>query len=198
MADYWNHNVAYHPWILKHIPPGSRVLDVGCGEGLLAQKLAQTAGSVVGVEPHGPSARAARERLAQTKNAIILETDFESVSAPAGSFDVILFEASIHHMPLESSIVKAKNLLAKNGRLLLVGCARPQGLADYIIEALRVIPAKIGSLLHGERNGGRIGVPTQAPDTTLKEIRHTAARLLPGARIRLGLYYRYLLVWDKT
>ncbi len=55
MNNYWNHNVAYHPWILKQIQPESRVLDVGCGDGLLVEKLAGIAGQVVGIEPHEQS-----------------------------------------------------------------------------------------------------------------------------------------------
>ena len=37
---YWNRNAAYHPWLLA-IAAEHRgdVLDVGCGDGLLAQRL---------------------------------------------------------------------------------------------------------------------------------------------------------------
>jgi hypothetical protein len=31
--DYWNHNTAYHPWLLDIATQrGGDVLDVGCGE----------------------------------------------------------------------------------------------------------------------------------------------------------------------
>ncbi len=89
-------------------------------------------------------------------------------------------------------------MLAANGRLILVGIARPGGLYDLLIEGARVIPAKIGSILHSEKNGGQIGVPTQAPQLTLGEIKLTVKELLQGARIRRGLYYRYLLTWDQV
>jgi 2-polyprenyl-3-methyl-5-hydroxy-6-metoxy-1,4-benzoquinol methylase len=36
-GQYWNHNTAYHPWLIdiatRH---HGDVLDVGCGDGLLA------------------------------------------------------------------------------------------------------------------------------------------------------------------
>jgi 2-polyprenyl-3-methyl-5-hydroxy-6-metoxy-1,4-benzoquinol methylase len=40
-TDYWNYNAAYHPWAVG-IAAEHRggVLDVGCGDGLLAQRLA--------------------------------------------------------------------------------------------------------------------------------------------------------------
>jgi 2-polyprenyl-3-methyl-5-hydroxy-6-metoxy-1,4-benzoquinol methylase len=37
IQDRWNHNIHYHPVVLDALPPDcERVLDVGCGEGLLA------------------------------------------------------------------------------------------------------------------------------------------------------------------
>ncbi len=101
MADYWNHNTAYHDWILKQIKLGSQVLDVGCGDGLLVQKLADIAEKAVGIEPHGPSAQAAKRRLHGVKNAQIMGSDLESFSTEKASLDTIIFVASIHHMPLK-------------------------------------------------------------------------------------------------
>src|ERR1700730_10008641 len=41
-AGYWNHNVHYQPVILRAVPPGcGAALEVGCGDGLLASKLAE-------------------------------------------------------------------------------------------------------------------------------------------------------------
>lgn len=49
--DYWNYNAAYHPWLVG-IAAEHRggVLDVGCGDGLLAQRLAAVSRSVTGIE----------------------------------------------------------------------------------------------------------------------------------------------------
>ncbi len=37
----WTHNVAYHGWVMRHLRPGDRVVDVGCGDGLLLQNIAE-------------------------------------------------------------------------------------------------------------------------------------------------------------
>jgi hypothetical protein len=40
-SAYWNHNLHYQPVILNAVPPGCQTaLDVGCGDGLLAARLA--------------------------------------------------------------------------------------------------------------------------------------------------------------
>jgi hypothetical protein len=99
----------------------------------------------------------------------------------------------------EFCVKKAKTLLAPNGVLLVVGCANPSGFFDYFIEVCRVLPARIGSMLHGEGGNGSTGMVTTKPSVCLADIRKLAAVELPGAKIRLGLYYRYLLSWvNKT
>ena len=41
------------------------------------------------------------------------------------------------------------------------------------------------------------GMPTQAPETMLTEIRDVAADQLPGAHLRRRLYWRYSLLWHR-
>ncbi len=47
----FNHNDAYHQYLLRHVPPGcDRALDVGCGAGLLARRLAKRVRSVDAID----------------------------------------------------------------------------------------------------------------------------------------------------
>ena len=106
---YWNHNTAYHRWILKHAKGRDRVLDVGCGDGLLVQKLTRICNHVVGIDPHGPCIEAAKRRLANTGNVSLIETNFETYEGPPDTFDMIVFVASLHHMDQVRCMVKAKH-----------------------------------------------------------------------------------------
>ncbi|MFP3787206.1 hypothetical protein SB769_39035, partial [Burkholderia sp. SIMBA_024] len=54
---------------------------------------------------------------------------------------------------------------------------------------------RLGSMLHRESRD--IGVPTAEATENVAEIRAIAHEELPGARLRRGLYYRYLLSWTK-
>jgi 2-polyprenyl-3-methyl-5-hydroxy-6-metoxy-1,4-benzoquinol methylase len=51
-TDYWNHNAACHPWLVT-VAAEHRgdVLDIGCGDGLLAQRIAAVSRSVTGIDP---------------------------------------------------------------------------------------------------------------------------------------------------
>lgn len=196
--EYWTHNTHYYPWVLRQLAEAKRVLDVGCGDGLLVQMLAKRCESVLGLEPHLPSAEAAKRRLAETRNAQIAPVTFEEISTAPESYDAIVFVASLHHMDQDAALIKAKSLLAPGGRLIVVGCAFPDTPLDWTLEALRVIPAKLGSALHGEKNGGNIGVPTQKPTLSTSGVRELVRKLLPGAKLRQGLYYRYLLTWERS
>ena len=55
VADYWNQNVHYQPVILNAVPPGcGAAIDVGCGDGLLACKLAARCAAVTGIDKDAP------------------------------------------------------------------------------------------------------------------------------------------------
>jgi 2-polyprenyl-3-methyl-5-hydroxy-6-metoxy-1,4-benzoquinol methylase len=197
VIDYWNHNTAYHPWILRAASRGRTddVLDVGCGDGLLLQRFAPSCLTVTGVEPDAATAERARTRLRSTSNATVIPTDFADFDADGRRFDVITFVATLHHMDARSSLAKAAALLRPGGCLLVVGLAANRTIADGLLSALALPWVRLGSMLHRESRD--IGVPTAPAELSVADIRALAGELLPGARLRRGLYYRYLLSWTK-
>jgi 2-polyprenyl-3-methyl-5-hydroxy-6-metoxy-1,4-benzoquinol methylase len=57
-GDYWNHNTHYHDIVLRNVPRGcGEALDVGCGDGLLARRLAPRAAHVTCAAPAAGRAR---------------------------------------------------------------------------------------------------------------------------------------------
>ncbi|GAB3701356.1 class I SAM-dependent methyltransferase [Corynebacterium nasicanis] len=196
MEHYWNHNTAYHPWILSIVAerPRSRVLDVGCGDGLLLARLAPLAGTIVGLEPDPATARAAAARLAHLPHARVEKQTLEE-HTPSAPYDIIIFVASLHHMDLGAALSRARELLIPGGELLVVGLSANRSVFDWLVSAVQVLPVRLGSWLHREARD--IGVPVAAARESIAEIRATARTILPGARLRRGLYYRYLLRWRK-
>ncbi|MEE6179848.1 class I SAM-dependent methyltransferase [Mycobacterium sp. 050134] len=195
--DYWNHNAAYHPWLVgiaarRH----GRVLDVGCGEGLLVQRLADVSRDVLGVDTDPSAIGRARARLRPVDNAAVVLTGFEGFAAGRRTYDLIAFVASLHHLPLRETLLKARRLLAPGGELAVVGLSANKGVVDWAWAALCLPAAGVGSWLHGETRD--IGVAVAEPSESLAEIRRVADDVLPGARIRRGLYYRYRLHWRNA
>jgi SAM-dependent methyltransferase len=192
---YWNHNTAYHKWILLQIKGKNKVLDVGCGDGFLVYKLAKVCDQVIGIDIHTPSIKKAKQRLHNFKNTSVIATRFEDFEGEPESFDAIIFVASLHHMNLELCINKSIELLKSGGKLLIVGLAHPYSIFDNIIEIGRVLPAKLGGLFHNER--ADVGAPIADFKENLGDIRNIAKNKLPNAKIKQALYYRYLLSWVK-
>lgn len=189
---YWNHNTAYHPWILRVLGRRGRVLDVGCGDGLLLERLAPVADTVVGLEPDPGTAARALARVAGLPTVEVVETDLLGYR-PAAAFDAVVFVASLHHLGLTAGLERAKDLLAPGGVLVVVGLARDHSLADLVRGALSIpVNRAIGRWRHEQND---IGVPVAEPAETYADLRRAVRSLLPGAHWRHGLHYRYLLRW---
>ena len=197
MDVYWNHNAAYHDKIVDAATrrPG-RVLDVGCGEGLLVQRLARVARHVAGVDPDATVIARARERTAMLDNVTLHVDEFLNMPAEPASYDLVTFVATLHHMGLTHALRRARQLLAPGGELFIVGVSARKTPADWIVSGLQVPVVRVLSRWHREVRD--IGVVIADPSEGLREIRATAKRELSGVRIRRGLYYRYILRWRNS
>ncbi|WP_230210158.1 class I SAM-dependent methyltransferase [Streptomyces kaniharaensis] len=90
LKPYWNTNVARHPGILRTVPAACRrALDVGCGDGLLAWKLADRAQHVLGVDKSPEMIAAARERAAGRTDLAFATGDFLALELPDADYDFI-------------------------------------------------------------------------------------------------------------
>jgi 2-polyprenyl-3-methyl-5-hydroxy-6-metoxy-1,4-benzoquinol methylase len=67
------------------------VLDVGCGDGLLAQRLAPVSRSVTGIEPEPATADRAVERITDLDDVHIARTSFEEFDPGTRRFDLVTF-----------------------------------------------------------------------------------------------------------
>ncbi len=97
-------NSDLHGFIAKQIEPGSRVLDVGCGTGALAFRMAQQASEVLGVELSPAMVAYATRRLVAlaTPNVSFVLGDATKALAdrPDAAFDVATMALVLHEMPM--------------------------------------------------------------------------------------------------
>jgi 2-polyprenyl-6-hydroxyphenyl methylase/3-demethylubiquinone-9 3-methyltransferase len=96
---------------------GKRVLDVGCGGGILAEAMAQRGARVTGIDLSEKSLRVAELHLLQSKAAVT----YESASAEdyaqrhAGTFDVVTCMELLEHVPEPAAMVAACAHLVRPG-----------------------------------------------------------------------------------
>jgi ubiquinone/menaquinone biosynthesis C-methylase UbiE len=193
-ASYWNHNVHYQPVILRAVPAGcGAALEVGCGDGLLARRLAERCTEVTAIDRDSRMIARARERAAPGR-VTFAEADFLAYPLTEASFDFACANTSLHHMDFHQALAAMARALRPGGRLAVVGLAANGSAGDYLAAAPGV---PVNWLYRALYPTGESGAPIKDPGMTWAEVRDTARRLLPGVRYRRHLLWRYSLLWTK-
>ncbi|MEJ7932404.1 bifunctional 2-polyprenyl-6-hydroxyphenol methylase/3-demethylubiquinol 3-O-methyltransferase UbiG [Ramlibacter sp. AN1015] len=106
-------------WINGQCPlKGQRVLDVGCGGGILADSMARKGASVLGIDLATKALRVAQLHAleAQTPDIQYREVSVEDLAvAQPASFDAVTCMEMLEHVPDPASVVRACAQLVKPG-----------------------------------------------------------------------------------
>jgi len=105
-------------WIDGHAPlQGRKVLDVGCGGGILAEAMAQRGAAVTGIDLSDKALRVAELHLHESHLQVAYEkTSVEDHAARhAGEFDVVTCMELLEHVPEPASMVAACARLVRPG-----------------------------------------------------------------------------------
>jgi SAM-dependent methyltransferase len=205
----WNHNEHYHGFLLRQLPARlARALDVGCGTGAFARRLAERADAVDAIDVSPQMIAAARLRHCAVPNLRWFVGDVLTAPLVVGGYDAVTAVASVHHMPLEAGLSRLAELVRPGGTLAVLGLAAPSA-GDYALGVVAV-PADtaVGCWKAFRGRGGKpdqqiviadqtVTMPVRDPDNTLAQIAGAARRLLPGARLRRHVFYRYSLIWRR-
>jgi len=202
----WNHNEHFHRWILRSLPARRHTaIDVGCGTGALAGRLAAHFTRVTGIDADESMATAARARLAGTPQVSIMHCRFDAFAAAPGEADLITMVAVLHHLDLNDTLSRIRHLLAPGGRLLVVGLAKVDTPTDTMIDLVSAAANPVMGLIKHPRRAQLAdqvtatepAMPVLDPSMAIAEIATAASTCLPGATIRRRLFFRYTLRWDK-
>ena len=125
---WWDPESEFRP--LHHINPlrlewihqqanlaGKRVVDVGCGGGILAEAMAAKGADVLGIDLAGKSLKVAQLHALESGVKVqYREVSAEALAAEqAGQFDVVTCMEMLEHVPDPASVVRACASLVKPG-----------------------------------------------------------------------------------
>ena len=204
--DEWNHNNHYDSFLLKHIPASSEwdALEIGCGAGNFSRLLAQRFRRVLALDLSPRMIEIAKERSRQYANIDFQVADVMTYELSPEQFGCIASIATLHHIPFEPMLAKAKSALKTGGTLLVLDLFKTESLAEFST-SLMALPVNL--LLRWSKTG-RIREPAEVRAAwaehgrtdvypTLSQVRRVCAALLPDAQITRHLLWRYSIVWKK-
>jgi 2-polyprenyl-6-hydroxyphenyl methylase / 3-demethylubiquinone-9 3-methyltransferase len=106
-------------WIARHCPlGGARVLDVGCGGGILADAMARRGADVLGIDLADKPLKVAQLHALEGEPASVsyrLVAAEELAREMPGQFDAVTCMEMLEHVPDPASVVQACATLAKPG-----------------------------------------------------------------------------------
>jgi SAM-dependent methyltransferase len=204
--DGWDHNSHYHPFLLRQVPARCHyALDIGCGTGAFTRLLAARCDRVLALDFAPRMIQVARERSRACANIEFQIADVMAYDLPAEQFDCIATIATLHHLPLDAILRRIRAALGDNGWFIGLDLYRAKRLAD-LLSSLPAMPLSLGLRL---LKTGRLRPPRPVRQAwaehgrhdsclTLRQVRHTCRALLPGARVRKHLLWRYSVVWQPV
>lgn len=204
----WDHNAYYQRLLLRQMPqPGLRVLDVGCGAGAFAARLAGQCEQVDALDWSPEMIREAKRRTPGNVNCVL--ADVLTDPLPGKDYDAIFSISALHHVPLQDALPVLAAALRPGGILAAVALPRLDLRRELPVEiaamaAHRMLGAVflanrlLGSGSGFAKDSARVAMPmVMDPPLTTREVACQAAAVLPGVRVRRLLFWRYLLTWQK-
>lgn len=130
-------------WLRAHLPSGPPdVLDLGCGNGALLQKLAPSIRSGIGLDASARMVELARARNAEAGDLQFHVIDGPRLPVPDASVDVAVSLLSFRYLDWDPLMLELKRVLRPGGRLLVIDMVdKPAGLSEVprlLADKLRV------------------------------------------------------------
>jgi len=129
---------------------GKRILEVGCGPGVVSVALAASGASVTAVDVSASGLRVTRERAERYgvgDRVQTVQAAAEALDLPDGSFDLFFAKAVVHHLLIDDVMRQVHRLLTPSGRGAIM---EPQSnpILDFAREHVPY-PGKVAEGEHG-------------------------------------------------
>ena len=131
-------------WLSPRIPAGSRLLDLGCGNGALLAQLSDRIAAGVGVDASAGQLQQARRRCAGLTNLTFHHTTQPVLPLPDSSIDLAVSLLSWRYLDWDPMLAELRRVLTPSGRLLIVDMASGP---VQLREVPRMLTARLSTLL---------------------------------------------------
>lgn len=182
----------HEAWLLAQLPRGGgTALEIGCGAGSLARRLAASFENVVAIDFSPAMIEEARRRTPSPVELVCADM-FDWLCDHRDAYDCIVTVATLHHVDLGDALRAMARSLKPGGRLLVLDVMHrrnPIINAVAFVLGFRLTPWKLRRAFwrHG-RNETYL---------TIESARRIARQVLPGADVRAHLLFRYSIVWTS-
>jgi SAM-dependent methyltransferase len=194
---------AYAGHLLAHVPrPCAAALEIGCGTGEFARRLAELADRVDALDLSPEMIRVAQSRSAGIPNLAFRVADVAATPPAAEAYDCVASIATLHHLDAARTVRDMRAALRPGGVLLLLDILHRPGVrglplnvmagAVHLLHRLRRNPPEHGALRAAYAAHGR-----GERYLTMPEVRALCAAELPGADVREHLLWRWSAVWRR-
>ena len=195
----------YEEFLARQAPSQAKtILDVGCGLGRLAAKLAAPNRTVMGVDLSSEMVAQARKLEDPAGRLVFRCGNFLEMEFPQSGFDCVISAAALHHMPTETAIQRMLKLLRPEGTLVIHDLRSASGA----LNRASLTAAGIVNCLERFIRTGRLFQERALREAWAKhgarerylamnEVRALAKRLLPSAMVYRHWFWMYTIVWKQ-
>lgn len=109
--------------VRRHLPDGGRILDVGCGAALVADRISDLRAHYVGFDFGGPHIGYARRKYAGHEGSLevsLAQSDAERMPFGDGTFDVVVMSEVIEHLVRPDRAVWEVSRILRPGGVFLM------------------------------------------------------------------------------
>lgn len=100
---------------------GLRILDIGCGGGLISEPLARLGGAVMGIDPAEPNVNAARAHAEPQELTVTYRAaQVEDLAAEGATFDAVVCLEVVEHVPDVGAFLAACAGLVRPGGIMVL------------------------------------------------------------------------------
>lgn len=117
IAEEWHRDHSSDDWwmegtdaFIKELPPGARVLDVGCGSGVKSEYLIAHGLRVVGIDISDKLIEIAKREVPEGEFSTLSMTELDSMSE---TFDGVFAQASLLHIPKKNAGDVVKQMVGR-------------------------------------------------------------------------------------